>query len=302
MSRALKVWAAGVVALGFLGATQVKADRTLAEKTSAVAFRAASATPVKGFEPMTLEDGRTIHVAPRATFAGDEVVTALFTSERNLHLSLTSDAVERLNRARTSQLAVFMDGKLATTIGVEAVNSDGGVSLTDVSDKARARLAGALGAGSAYGPVMRVVPQQKLARPGDIVTVDVFLEGATGVRTFQVAMDAIGGRTGKLIRQPGHIDHERSDFIHAGLSTLPAVDDVGGRFGAATIDGSTAEAATPKYLGSFDYQVSDDASGTFIVKVRMGEDAFLLTEDGTYMPLSAINATIRVDGDTRSTR
>lgn len=293
---------AGIVAFGISSATWVQADERAVSKNSAVSFRLASTSPMDGFQEMKAEDGETIYVSPRVTFTSDEVVSALHGQVRgDIDVSLTADALERVGRTNGELIAILANGKVTSTARLANVGREN-VSISGLSDRELTRLSRVLGVGSAYGPVIRLVPQKTHAMPGDVVTVDAFVMGTQGLRTFQVGVDAIGGRTGKLVRETGSMDEARGDYVFGSSRAIKAVDDSRGRLGGTLWDGFV-DAQDMSYMGSFSFRVSNDASGSFVFKVRMDEDSFLLDANGDPITFTPIHSTIKVGaGAPRSTR
>lgn len=295
MRRNLVWMAAGVVACGVSSATLVRAEGRAVSKEAAAVFRTASLTPAPGFQQAKGPDGGMIYVSPRVVFTSDEVVSSVPGNVRGeLNVTITPEAAARVGRSQGDLVAVMTDGKVAAVARLAGADADK-VVLADLSDYAHARVSGLLGAQRGYGPVIRAVPQQPNAKPGSVVTVDVYVMNAPQVRTFQAALDVVGGRTGTLTRLPGRIDKARGDYIFGTQQAVAAVDDSRGRFGATLFRGAV-DATEPRYLGSFDFKVSEDASGTFIVKVRFDDDTFLLDESSNPVSYSPMHATIRVGG------
>jgi len=294
--------AAGVLAIGISSAAFVRAEGRAVAKDSAVAFRLAATTPTPGFQKMTTESGETVYVSPRVTFTSDEIVSAMTGEVRgDLNIALTPDAAQRIDRTAGDRLAVLVNGKVTTTARIGQVGRDN-VSVAGLSDRELSRLSSLLNVGNAYGSIIRVVPQQSHAKPGDLITVDAFVMGTPVLRTFQVGLAVVGGRTGTLSFEPGHIDKSRSDFVFGSAQSINAVDDTHARFGGTLMSG-TVDATAPRYVGSFDLRVSNDASGTFLIKVRMDGDSFLLNENGGYIRVSPMNASIKVGvGGARNAR
>ena len=296
MRKNLMVVAVGVLAFGISSATSVLAEGRSVPKGEQqdVTFRLASSAPAPGFQEMATEDGGTIYVSPRVTFSSDEVLSAMQGSVRgDIDLTLTAEATDRIDRTAGDQLAVLVNGKVATTAYIANVGREN-VSISGLSEDEVSRVSRLLGVANPYGSaVIRAVPRQSAAKPGDVVTVDVYVMGVRGMRTFQVALDAVGGRTGTLTREPGVIDEAREDFVFGGARAITAVDDLGGRFGGTLWEG-TVDATDQKYLGSFDYRVSDDASGTFVVKVRYNSDTFVMDDQNSQFRFAPMNATIKV--------
>jgi len=297
MRKNMTWWMMGTMALSVSAVAVVRADeRAGKESKAAVTFRAATSTATPDFEKMTLENGEVVYVSPRVTFTNDEVVSALRGAGRNdLDLTITSDAADRIGRGEADRVAVFVKGRLTAAPTMTNDNEAGRVSISNLSDAELTRLSGLLGASTQgmVGATMRIVPRQTSAQPGDIVTVDVFVSGAPNLRTFQFALDAVGGRSGELTRELGRIEEQRADFAFGSARAIKAVDDSRGRAGGTLFEGHV-DATQPMYVGTFDYKVSDDASGSFVIKIRMDDDSFLHNEENYLLGFTPINATIKV--------
>jgi len=305
MRKMMTLFTTALVAFGVCGVALVRADDRAQQVKGPVSFRLATSTPTPEFEKLATEDGQTVYVSPRITFTSDEIVTAMQGTGRNgLELAITADAAERIGRTPTDRVAVFVNGRLAAAPKLDEANASGRVVVSDLSAQQLQQLSGVLGVTSsnAAGAIIRVVPRQATAQAGDLITVDVFASGAPSVRTFQFALDSVGGRTGSLTREIGRIEEQRADFILGTAQAIKAVDDSRGRAGGTLFEGDV-DATNPMYLGTFDYRLSDDASGTFIVKLRMDDDTFLHNAESFMVPFTPVNATIKVGaGGSRSNR
>jgi len=142
--------------------------------------------------------------------------------------------------------------------------------------------------------VVSVVAQQDTVAPGDLVTVDVYVSNVQSLRTYQFALTVSDGETGGLTRDHGVVDTTNASFVFNSGQMIQAVDQIHGRFGAVLFHGG-ADATTPRYLGSYTYQVSPDASGTFTVSVTPGNTSFLNSEAGVPLPFRTLPAKIIVE-------
>ena len=122
---------------------------------------------------------------------------------------------------------------------------------------------------------IELVPIQKLVRPGDTVTVDVFASGGVDVRSYQVSLAIDGGTEGELTREDVHVDTGRRDFLFHSVQMVSAVDVIGSRVGAALIQGGV-DVSGKAYLGSFTLRASKHASGIFRVRAALGQGASLI--------------------------
>jgi hypothetical protein len=305
MRKMMTMFTTALVAFGVCGVAVRADDRGEKQAKGPAAFRLATSTPTPDFEKMATEDGQTVYVSPRVTFTSDEIVTAMQATGRNgLELAITADAAERIGRTPADRVAVFVNGRLAAAPKLDEADANGRVVVSELTAQQLQRLSGMLGVTSngTTGATIRVVPRQATAAAGDMVTVDVFVSGTPDLRTYQFAIDAVGGRTGSLTREIGRIEEQRADFVLGAARAIKAVDDSGGRAGGTLFEGSV-NATNPMYLGTFDYRVSDDASGTFIIKLRMDDDTFLHNGENFIIPFTPVNATIKVGaGGARNNR
>lgn len=263
-------------------------------------FRITSPGASEGFVPMKTGDGTTVYVSQTELFSAQDVAgfrTISADGRESLELSLPSRASDRLTSAirgaTSKQLAIVREKKL---LAVAQVDLDAG---------AQPRIVG-LPVGGAdritrlikRAPEVRsvanvsVVPRQASGRAGDLFTVDVYVGGVTGIRTYQFKMGVQGGTAGELKRDSGAIDQTRADFLFGDKQEIVAVDELNGRF-AGTTFGHDYDATTPKYVGSYSFRASPDASGAFNVGVVAGSDTFISTAVGD-IPYRATGATITV--------
>ncbi len=249
-----------------------------------VSFRLASSTAVKGFDGNSLADGRAVYVSPQVSFSRNDVVSAETRDDGAIELTLKAEAYGRLTTAMrqgsTDRLAIFVNRRLAAAPTLDSVSGEGRVTVTGLSEREMSRLSPLLKgrANVAIGPVVQVVPREASGQPGDLFTVDLFVNRATNLRVYQITLEAAGGRSGSLTRENVQIDNERADYVFGTAAIIPAVDQFNGRLGSLMFEGGV-NVAEPKYLGSFSFRASDDAAGTFTIGFRL-IDTFLTDPDG----------------------
>ena len=146
---------------------------------------------------------------------------------------------------------------------------------------------------SGEAPTVTVVPRRETATAGGMVTVDVYVSNVTGLRTYQFALDVLGGASGTLARVSGEVDTTQAEFVFGTEQVIQAVDEQYGRFGAVLFRGST-DVTGQKYVGSYTYQVSPDASGAFTIGVNPTRISFLTDTAGKDIPFHAIPTTVTV--------
>lgn len=244
---------------------------------------------------MTLANGRALYVSSRVILAGNEVVATDTISARggtDVELSLTAEGARRLadamNKSKANQLAIFQQGQLLAAGSVDLTGRDGTATISGLSDGQASQLTGLVrGDIQPLGAAITLVASHTTARPGDIISVDVFARGVSDVRTYQVALETAGGRTGRLELADLSIDHSRPEYIFGTIQKLDAVDRIGGRIGGVLISGGV-DLDRPGYLGTFRFQVSDDAAGSFTIGIE--------TKDGGSLLQSSRNETIAFSG------
>ncbi|MHC5109013.1 MAG: hypothetical protein ACYTHJ_03940 [Planctomycetota bacterium] len=115
---------------------------------------------------------------------------------------------------------------------------------------------------------------------GELVSVDVFLKNVSDVAVYQVQVAATGGRQGGLELESIVIDKDREDFVFGDAQVIDAVDNTRARSGALMITGST-DVVDARYLVTYNFRATRNASGTFNVAIQAGEETFLLAPDST---------------------
>ena len=122
---------------------------------------------------------------------------------------------------------------------------------------------------------IELIPIERVVRPGDTVTVDVFASGGVDVRSYQVSLALDGGTEGALVQDDVYVDTGRRDFLFRSAQMVSAVDVIGSRIGAALIQGG-ANMNGRAYLGSFTLRTSKHAAGTFRLRTVLEQDASLM--------------------------
>jgi hypothetical protein len=107
-------------------------------------------------------------------------------------------------------------------------------------------------------------------KPGKPVTVRASVVSLVPLRADQVAVSVTGGTSATLDLETVTIDDTRTDYLFYGLADLPATDDQTARL-AATLFSGSAPGSPQKYLGTFTFRASLDASGTFTISLRPAE-------------------------------
>jgi len=274
-------WAMAIAAVGVLSVTSAQADPrgTRETKGSGVSFRLASSNPVSGFEKVTLSaDNSMLYVAPRPVWTGGDVVSTQTRDGSGIEFTLSPEAAQRLTTVSgADQVAIYVEGKL-TTVGRFAT-SGGRVTVLGLTSAQSDRVVKLIG-GVRPAPVptpsdaaasINVVP---IGMENGLFLVDVYAEGVTGLRTYQVALMVSGGTRGALEREDVEVVTARDDYVFAGLDVVSAADKIGGRITSVLKSGSIDQ-TDPGYLGTYSFRPSADAAGTFEIAVEVGPKTFL---------------------------
>jgi hypothetical protein len=271
--------------LGLIGSLGLAADaKSPAAKGTSYSARLASLTPSAGYDEAVFGSS-TIFVASNAALGAGEIVAARVNAS-DIVLTLTADGATKaatLVRSHSgARLAVFDAERV---VGAPVIDSAmlKGTSLT-ISTAAI----------TPTGPAINVVASKATAAPGELVTFDVFVSPVADLKGYQVALEAWGGDSGKLTLIDIHQDTQRADFVYGSEQILNAVDLNGSRMVAALFTGST-DVTTPKYLGTYTFQSTPDARGTFNVRVQVSDETMLRNSQNTPIAYQAgTPGTIRV--------
>lgn len=289
MRRTGLVLAVGMVGIGVTGMASVRAEpRSVREaKSGAVNFHLASTTLINGYDKVSMEgDGGTLYVAPRPVWTGKDVVSARTTDSRDgsvMELTLTAEAGERLATSRKHQsgdrVAIFVDGKLTSTGALSAGSTGGRATITGLNSPNIESVVRLI-KGERPVPIPSPVPVSAVisvvpaGESDGAYLVDVFVQGVTNLRTYQIGLVTSGGLGGELVREVVEIDKARPDFVFGELEAVSAADQVGGRLVGLLVEG-TVDKAVPAYLGTYAFRPSQGAAGTFEVAIDTGVKSFL---------------------------
>jgi hypothetical protein len=130
------------------------------------------------------------------------------------------------------------------------------------------------------GPTMTVVPSKKAIIPGGVVTVDVYISDVTDLSVYQTAMKVSGGDRGEMTADHIKVDTKRSDYVFGEAQVIKAEAMHSQQMGAMQMNGSV-DVTRPKYLGTYTFRASANASGTFEIGLEMGKSTFLRNSGGT---------------------
>lgn len=233
-------------------------------KAGGWSVRLGSVSPTAGFEEQSF-GGTLVFVSANVSVGSADIASAAQTTNA-INLTLTAQgatSVSSLIRSNAGQRIAVYDGARIVAFPVIEASMLKGTSLTASTSPI-----------APAGPTLNVKAVQATAAAGTMVSFDVYLSGASDLRGYQVAVDVTGGDNGKLTLADIHQDVNRADWVFAGQQIVNASDLNGSRVVAALWNGGV-DAGSMKYIGTFSYQASDDASGTFTAKVRVSEDTAL---------------------------
>jgi len=293
MRRTGLILAVAIVGIGVTSLASARAESRSVRGTKGgeVYFHMAATTPLKGFDKVSLVgDGGTLYVAPRSAWTGREVVSARTTNSPDgsvMELTLSAEAAERLASQRHQRngdrVAIYVDGELMSAGALGAGSTGGRVTITGItainSESVVRLLNGERPVQVPITPVpasalISVVPAGQL---DGAYLVDVFVQGVTNLRSYQIGLVTSGGLGGALVRENVAIKTSRADFVFGELQAISAADQVGGRLSGVLYDGGV-DAAAPAYLGTYAFRPSPDAAGTFEVAIDTGVKSFLANE------------------------
>ena len=299
--RKAGLWGLTVGLVGVIGVSSAWADvRTARDaKGGTVSFRPASVTPVTGFEKMSLGADGVLYVSSRLSLINEDIVSATTSEGRagvTMELALTREAAGRLSanigRQAGDRLAIFVDNRLLASGEVTLDSASGRTTITGLSSGNVERVSRLLNSGPVVpaGAVIQLVPTRQA---DGSYQVEVYLEGASGLRTYQVKLQTSGGRSGQLVREAVSIDTGRADYVFADQDVVQAADQTGGRIGG-TLYGGAVDAARA-YLGTYLFRPTSDAAGVFQISVMGNRDSFLADASSGEVPFNkGAGATITV--------
>lgn len=131
---------------------------------------------------------------------------------------------------------------------------------------------------------LSIEPTVIRAKPGQTVSVDVFVEGVRGLRLCQVSLQARGGLSVIIELSDVVVDSTRQDYAFAGMSPLTIPDPNQHRAVSALWEGGADVMEERRYVGTFEFVSSRDARGIF----RLALDGEPLGE----WPIEAIGARV----------
>ncbi|MBI1825419.1 MAG: hypothetical protein HY287_05645 [Planctomycetes bacterium] len=252
------------------------------EKGNALDIRQVSDTEVAGYQKMAYGSG-SMFVAPQSLLTGGDVSSVDAQPGRgssSLLLGVSDKSAASLASMTGKSgvtVGIVLNGRLNTVGTLGNVNTQNGSAsaiisgLTSVQAERVSKLVSTGLEPVAKGAVINVVP---VGMSNGTYFVDVFVDGAKGLRSYQVTLDVTGGTSGQLSRTDLTIDQKRTDFVFGTDKTIIADDKAGGRAGAVLFDGSV-DVDKNGYLGTYAFQPTADAKGSFSINVRVGTETIL---------------------------
>lgn len=261
------------VILACVGASVALADNK-------VNLHLASLTPVDGFEARAFGDVN-VYVSSRVALTEAALMTAESSTSRSgtsVSISLSDPGMRRvrslLRRDNVDQMAVIANGRIIAVDRFTLDTATSSLTLSGLTSLAASQVTDLI-ALSPVGATITLVASQPRVYPDRPVSVDIFVSGMVDLRTFQVALEVIGGTAGTMTIEEMRIDRTRSDYVFGTLQKVDAADQVGKRVGGVLISGGV-DATEMSYLGTATLRPSPDARGNFKVTVSGGDRSSLL--------------------------
>lgn len=233
-----------------------------------VQFRPASEVEIERWPRMSL-DGRRYFVSGPPLFDGNDVLSTAASGDGLIELTLDARAAERLVRFPADRFGVVVNKQLLA-VALVSTGSDGKhVSLGGMSEAETARVEAVLAitATDTHLPRVLVVPQRSAISPGERIRVDVYVANARALSMYQVGLDVVGGRKGKILWEEARVDRERPDFVFAGRTSVSVAQQESGLISGLLSQG-TVDTGKQAYLGTYFIRSSPDALGTFTLRAR----------------------------------
>lgn len=273
-----------MLAVAALGVSVTAQERDLRKsrdvRGNAVSFRAASDQAQRGFDRMTVDGGQVVFVAQKSLFTGSDVSSANVVGGRDggsVDVSLSGAVAARqvsgLQKTASNRLAIFLDGRLLSAPVIQSPITGDTLTLSGLDSAAARRLVRAIGkVVTRVSEGVVLIPDQRAGKAGDTFLVEVFLMGVNAtLRGYQVALDAVGGETGRLELDDIIIDSGHADYVFEGTEGLNATDVASSRMLNALAAGSV-DLKDRSYLATFVFKASSDARGDFQITVRGNDE------------------------------
>ncbi len=276
------------------------------KRSAQIDVRLAALNPTVGFEQTSLGRDGKIYISSKSGLGNDEIVSVEALAIRgasDLQFSVTNVAAMRLSmlmkQTKSDALAVYQHGQLIAAGSAQVNTTQSRVTIEGLASETATRLVTAIGQRSAtrMGPAMLVVPSDSTVEPGGVVGFDVYLTGkVSDLRAFQVTLAPDAASKDKVSLKDVTMDTERDDFVFLGMRKLDAVDKFGGRITATLFKGGLEVSGQNKnYLGSYQFQVAPDASGSFRIEIQSAPAESTLLNSTNYPIGFALASTATVE-------
>lgn len=257
---------------------------TVPDDSASVTVRAASDSPVAGYEMTNLEDNRLIYVSPKALWNPSEVLSIDRVDDSGyLSLKLSDQAIGRLTSKGYHRVAVYVGERFTTLAGLKVRAHAGIVEFADLLPGQAQRLSRIITIAPtvSVSPRLSLVARELIVEAGALVTIDAYVTNVLDLRAFQLAVDVLqdrsAGQQGRMELKEIRVEDERPDYVFAGQTAVDSADDKRGRVLGAMLEGSIAT-SEGKYLATYVFQASDRAQGSFQFQIRANADTLLRDE------------------------
>lgn len=303
-----------VLSFAVVGTSSTFAQRGGGKRSAQIEVRIAALNPTIGFEETKLGRDGKIYISSKSGLASDDIVSMEAVATRggsDIQISVTNVAAARLailmEQTKADALAIYDRGQLIAAGAAQVDPTQSRVTIEGLSSETATRLVARVSQRSAtpVGPAMLVVASDTTVEAGGVVGFDVYLTGkVSDLRAFQVTLAPDAGMKDMVTLKDVTMDTERDDFVFLGMRKLDAVDKFGGRITATLFEGGLEVGGQSKqYLGSYQFQVSPDATGSFRITVQSSPSESTLLNSANY-PIAfalATSTVVEITGTRRAT-
>jgi cysteine-rich repeat protein len=196
----------------------------------------------------------------------DDPVNACGTGGGGFHSTATAAVTSgQIYKIRLGGFSDFDSGSGGLLIGCAAGPSPTPPASTPAAHRASAKSVDAV--------QLSLVPSQRTAQAGSLISVDVFASGLTGARGYQIALDVAADRLAQAELVGIEINQAHSSYAFGNHEAYGAVDLEKGRAANALVSGF-AKSAGQVYLATFTYRVLPGSTGAL---------AFVIDESDTFV-------------------
>lgn len=234
----------------------------------------------------------------RAVWArGADIAHAEVDADVHLRLHLTDDFTPSTDGDWPEALAVFLDDRFLGVGRVERAKESKTISLSGLRPPHVASVARALGVKGALalGPRVALALRSSVVKPGERLTVDVYISGVPHVASYKLGIEIRQGLRGFFTLEEALLDKERPDFAFADAQSVKTQSSTGSALIEASAAAVSLDPTVVRYLGTYVFRISENAQGTFTIRIaanrselrdeageairfRPGEESLLITE------------------------